>query len=51
MGDVTWAEGEVTEKFERDGRPYVRCNLRTRNHRDEITAKGVAEAEMVRRGG
>jgi acyl dehydratase len=51
MGDVTWAEGEVTEKFERDGRPYVRCNLWTRNHRDEITAKGVAEAEMVRRVG
>jgi len=51
MGDVTWAEGEVTEKFERDGRGYVRCNLWTRNHRDEITAKGVAEAEMVRRGG
>ncbi|HVH04500.1 MAG TPA: MaoC family dehydratase N-terminal domain-containing protein [Myxococcota bacterium] len=51
MGDVTWAEGEVTEKFERGGKAYVRCNLWTRNHRDEITAKGVAEAEMVRRGG
>jgi len=49
MGDVTWAEGEVTDKFERDGRAYVRCNLWTRNHRDEITAKGVAEAEMPRR--
>ena len=50
MGDVTWAEGEVTEKFERGGKAYVRCKLWTRNHRDEITAKGVAEAEMIRRG-
>ena len=49
MGDVTWAEGEVTEKFERDGKAYVRCRLWTRNHRDEITAKGVAEAELLRR--
>ncbi|HWP66804.1 MAG TPA: MaoC family dehydratase N-terminal domain-containing protein [Candidatus Limnocylindria bacterium] len=49
MGDVTWAEGEVTDKFERDGKAYIRCNLWTRNHRDEITAKGVAEAEMARR--
>jgi acyl dehydratase len=48
MGDVSWAEGEVTEKFERDGKTYVRCNLWTRNHRDEITAKGVAEAELPR---
>lgn len=49
MGDVTWAEGEVTEKFERDGKAYVRCNLWTRNHRDEITAKGTAEAELPKR--
>jgi acyl dehydratase len=48
MGDVTWAEGQVTEKFERDGATYVRCDLWTRNHRDEITAKGRAEAELPR---
>jgi len=49
MGDVTWAEGEVAEKFERGGKAFVRCRLWTRNHRDEITAKGVAEAELPRR--
>jgi acyl dehydratase len=49
MGDVSWAEGEVTDKFERDGRHYVRCRLWTRNHRDERTATGVAEAELPAR--
>jgi len=49
MGDVSWAEGEVTDKFERDGKAYVRCKVWTRNHRDEITAKGIAEAELPRR--
>ncbi len=49
MGDVTWIRGEVTEKTERAGKGYVRCAIECANHRDEVTAKGVAEAELPRR--
>ena len=45
MGDVTWVRGKVTDKFERDGKGYVRCTLECVNHRDEITAAATAEAE------
>jgi len=44
MGDVTWVKGQVTDKFERDGKAYVRCDLRCVNHRDEVTAAATAEA-------
>ena len=49
MGDVTWVQGEVTDKFERDGKGYVRCELECVNHRDEVTATAVAEAELAQR--
>lgn len=50
MGDVSWVRGEVTEKLERDGKAYIRCTIECVNHRDEVTAKGVAEAEVPKRG-
>jgi acyl dehydratase len=49
MGDVTWVQGRVIEKFERDGKGYVRCHVECVNHRDEMTAKAVCEAELPRR--
>ncbi|GIW41945.1 MAG: acyl dehydratase [Candidatus Binatia bacterium] len=49
MGDVTWNRGRVVEKFERDGKAYVRCEVECVNQRDEVTAQGVAEAELPRR--
>ncbi len=48
MGDVTWCRGEVTEKFERDGKAYVRCALECRNQADAVTATAVSEAELPR---
>jgi len=50
MGDVTWVRGRVTDKFERDGKGYVRCALECVNHRDEVTASATAEAELPYRG-
>jgi acyl dehydratase len=49
MGDVTRVRGEVTDKFERAGKAYVRCAVECVNHRDEVTATAVAEAELPRR--
>jgi acyl dehydratase len=49
MGDVTWCRGEVTDKLERDGKAYVRCAIECVNHREQVTAKGTAEAELPRR--
>ena len=49
MGDVTWVRGQVTDKFERDGKAYVRCAVECVNHRDEVTATATAEAELPRR--
>ncbi len=48
MGDVTWCSGRVTDKFERDGRAYVRCDVECRNHLEEVTATAVTEAELPR---
>lgn len=50
LGDVTWATGKVVEKFERDGKKMVKLDLWTINHRDQITATAVAEAELASRG-
>jgi len=49
MGDVTWTRGEVVDKFESDGKAYVKCAIECINHRDEITAKATTEAELPRR--
>lgn len=51
LGDVTWASGKVVEKFERDGRRMVKLDLWTTNHRDQVTATAVAEAQLASRGG
>jgi hypothetical protein len=49
MGDVTRVKGRVTEKFERDGKAYARCEVECVNHRDEQTAVATAEVELPRR--
>lgn len=49
LGDVTWATGKVTEKFERDGAKWVRLELWTENHRDQVTATAEAEARLASR--
>ena len=49
MGDATWVRGTVADKFERDGKGYVRCTLECVNHREEVTATATAEAELPRR--
>jgi acyl dehydratase len=49
MGDATWVRGQVSDKFERDGKAYVRCELQCVNHRDEVTATATAEAELPHR--
>ncbi len=49
MGDVTWVQGKVTDKFEQDGKGFVRCALECVNHRDEVTAAATAEAELPHR--
>jgi acyl dehydratase len=43
VGDVQWAEGEVTRRYLADGdRPAVDLELRTRNQRGEITSPATA---------
>jgi acyl dehydratase len=49
LGDVTWARGTVTEKFERDGKKMVKLDVSTVNHRDEVTATAVAEVVLPTR--
>jgi len=49
MGDVTWVQGRVTDKYERDGKGYAKLYLECVNHRDEVTAKGEAEVELAKR--
>jgi len=49
MGDVTWVKGQVSDKFERDAKAYVRCELQCVNHRDEVTATATALAELPHR--
>ncbi len=49
MGDVTWVRGRVEEKLEREDRTLIRCAIECVNHRDEVTATAVAEAELPRR--
>jgi len=46
MGDATWCRGEVVEKFERNGKKYVKLDLDTVNQRDEVTTVATAEAEL-----
>lgn len=50
MGDVTWIEGKVLEKYEKDGKALVKLYLECVNHRKEMTAKGEAIVELPKRG-
>ena len=47
--DPHYEAAAIVEKFERDGKAYVRCAVECVNHRDEVTASAVAEAELPRR--
>jgi acyl dehydratase len=49
MGDVSWIRGTVAEKFEREGKAYVRVKVECVNHRDELSAAGTAEVELPKR--
>ncbi len=49
MGDATWLRGSVTDKFERDGKAFVKCAVECVNHREEVTAAGTVEVELPRR--
>jgi acyl dehydratase len=49
MGDVTWVKGKVTDTSERDGKGFVTCEVQCINHRDEVTATAIAEAELPKR--
>jgi acyl dehydratase len=49
MGDVSWLRGRVTDKFERNGKAFVRCDVECTNQRDEVTATATAEVELPRR--
>ena len=49
MGDVTWITGKVTEKYERDGKAYVRAAIQATNHRDEVSGSANVEIELPRR--
>jgi acyl dehydratase len=49
MGDVTWVRGQVTDKFERDGKGFVKIAVECVNHREEVTASANAEAQLPKR--
>ncbi len=44
LGDTTWLRGSVTDKFKRQEKHLVACDLWAENQRGEITAQGKAEA-------
>jgi acyl dehydratase len=49
MGDATWCSGEVTEKYVEDGDRLVDVDLRARNQRDNVSAKGNATIRLPSR--
>jgi acyl dehydratase len=51
LGDTTWVRGTVTDRFERDGKQLVACDLWAENQRGETTAQGKAEAILPSREG
>ena len=51
LGDTTWVRGTVTDRFERDGKKLVACDLWAENQRGETTAQGKAEAMLPSREG
>jgi len=48
LGDVTWCTGNVTRKYEQDGRFLVDLDVWTLNHLDERTTIGTATVELPR---
>lgn len=48
VGDLTRCSGRVTRKWEEDSVGLVECEVEATNQRGEVTAKGVAVAELPR---
>ncbi len=51
VGDTTWCKGKVVDKREEDGRKVVVCEIWCEDQRGDITAKGMATAELPSRAG
>jgi hypothetical protein len=49
VGDLTRCSGRVTRKWDDDSVGLVECDVEATNQRGEVTAKGVAVAELPRR--
>jgi acyl dehydratase len=49
VGDLTRCSGRVTRKWEEPGAGLVECEVEATNQRGEVTAKGVAVAELPSR--
>jgi len=49
IGDTTWCEGRVTEKYEENGQFLVRCDIWCRDQRGRETANGFAVAALPSR--
>ena len=49
-GDVIFIDGEVTRKFEENGKKYVEIKQEAKTHRDELSAFGTAIAELPSKG-
>lgn len=49
VGDTTWCEGRITEKYEENGQFLVRCDIWCRDQRDRKTADGFAIAALPSR--
>lgn len=50
IGDTTWCRGKVVEKYIRDGRPLVDCELWADDQRGRRTAQGWATVELPSEG-
>ncbi len=49
-GDVIFIDGQVTRKFEEDGKKFVEVVQRAETHRGELSATGAAIIELPSRG-
>jgi len=49
-GDVIFIEGEVTRKFEEDGKKLVEITQKAMTHRNEVSAFGTAIVELPSKG-
>jgi acyl dehydratase len=46
VGDTTWCQGKVVEKWQEDGRNLVKCEIWAQDQRGDVTAKGHATVEL-----